>query len=48
MIFAVGVWLAEDVNEHVEGSVSWSWLIAIVIAVLLLVLWPRLMRRRGR
>ncbi len=46
LIFAVGTWLAEDVNEHVEGSIGWPWLIAIVVAILLLFLWPRLFRDR--
>ena len=46
VIFAVGTWLAEDVNEHVEGSIGWPWLIAIVVAVLLLFIWPRLFRDR--
>jgi hypothetical protein len=46
MVFGMGVWLAEDVNEHVEGSIGWPWLIAIIVSLLLLFLWPRLMRRR--
>lgn len=46
MIFAVGVWLAEDVNEHVEGSIGWPWVIAIIVSALLLLIWPRLVRRR--
>lgn len=46
LVFAVGTWLAEDVNERVKGSIGWPWLIAIVVAILLLFLWPRLFRDR--
>jgi hypothetical protein len=46
MVLAVGVWLAEDVNEHVEGSIGWPWVIAIIVSALLLLFWPRLVRRR--
>jgi hypothetical protein len=46
MPFAIGARLAEDVNEHLTGGVGWLWIVAILVCVALLFLWPRFFRRR--